>query len=61
MKITGTPTKTRNNVYTGGLPKSKHSDLGVYSQKDYDNAKNLAIGLAIGGIGLLIALVIELF
>jgi len=54
------PTQNKaNNVYTGGI-KPKHEQLGVYSERDLESAKNIIYSLAIGGAGLLIALVLEL-
>jgi len=38
----------------------EHERLGVYSKKDLENCKNLFYGLAIGGTGVLIGLVLEL-
>ena len=48
-----------NNVYTGGI-KPKHEQLGVYSERDLESAKNLIFALAIGGAGCFIGLVLEL-
>jgi len=64
----GRPTRNQaNNVYVGGIkPKSKATfkdsliEAGV-SPKNADSAKNLLIALAIGGFGIIIALLIELF
>ena len=67
MTIEGKPTRNpANNVYTGGIKpkqdtfKSTLIEAGIHP-KNADSAKNLLIALAIGGFGLLIGLVIELF
>ena len=60
MTANSKPTHNKaNNVYTGGI-KPKHDQLGVYSERDLESAKNLIYSLAIGGAGLLIAFVLEL-
>ncbi len=60
MTLQGKPTRnTANNVYTGGIT-PKHEEYGVYSKKDLENCKNLVCGLAIGGAGVLLGLVLEL-
>ena len=40
--------------------KKNHQKYGVHSRKNLDDCKNLLLGLAIGGAGLILALVIEL-
>jgi len=67
MKIQGKPTRNpANNVYTGGIKpkqstfKSALIEAGIHP-KNADSAKNLIFALAIGGTGLILALVIELF
>jgi len=50
-----------NNLATHTMKiQPEHEKLGVYSKKDLENAKNLFYGLAIGGTGVLIGLVLEL-
>jgi hypothetical protein len=67
MKIQGKPTRNiPNNVHTGGIKPRKDTfkdsliEAGI-SPKNADSAKNLIIALAIGGFGLILAIVIELF
>jgi hypothetical protein len=67
MTIQGKPVPNpANNVYTGGIKpkqstfKSTLIEAGIHP-KNADSAKNLLFALAIGGFGLLLALVIELF
>jgi len=67
MKIQGKPTRNiHNNVHTGGITPRKDTfksaliEAGIHP-KNADSAKNLLIALAIGGIGLILSLVIELF
>jgi len=67
MTLQGKPTRNKaNNVHTGGIKpqqstfKSALIEAGIHP-KNADSAKNLLIALAIGGFGLLIGLVIELF
>ena len=67
MKIQGKPTRNiPNNVYTGGITPRKDTfkstliEAGIHP-KNADSAKNLLFALAIGGFGIIIALLIELF
>ena len=67
MKIQGKPVPNpQNNVYTGGIKPRKDTfkstliEAGIHP-KNADSAKNLLFALAIGGTGLLLALLIELF
>jgi hypothetical protein len=66
MKIQGKPVRNKaNNVYTGGINPRKDTfknsliEAGIHP-KNADSAKNLLFALAIGGAGLILALVIEL-
>jgi len=67
MKIQGKPTRNiHNNVHTGGIKPQQSTfkdsliEAGIHP-KNADSAKNLLIALAIGGFGIIIALLIELF
>jgi len=67
MKIQGKPTRNKaNNVHTGGIKPQQSTfkdsliEAGIHP-KNADSAKNLLIALAIGGFGLILAIVIELF
>ena len=67
MKIQDKPTRNiPNNVHTGGTTPRKDTfksaliEAGIHP-KNADSAKNLLFALAIGGFGIIIALLIELF
>ena len=66
MTIQGKPERnTANNVHTGGIKPQQSTfkdsliEAGIHP-KNADSVKNLLFALAIGGTGLLLALVIEL-